>query len=53
MGDTMKNNDELSKRFEDIRKILDIRNLNEIEYNTYILSFTGVLKVYIEDMKNH
>lgn len=30
---------------------IDIRNLNEIEYNTYILSFTGVLKVYIEDMK--
>ena len=27
----MKNNDELSKKFEDIRKILDIRNLNEYQ----------------------
>ena len=27
----MKNNDELSKRFEDIRNILDIRNLNEYQ----------------------
>ena len=39
----MKNNDELSKRFEDIRKILDIRNLNEYQ-NKCIENSVGLEK---------
>lgn len=39
----MKNNDELSKKFEDIRKILDIRNLNEYQ-NKCIENSVGLEK---------
>lgn len=30
---------------------IDIKSMNEVEYHTYILSFTNLLKSYTEDMK--
>ncbi|MCR1952913.1 hypothetical protein NSA50_18075 [Clostridium sp. DSM 100503] len=30
---------------------IDIKSMNEVEYHTYILSFTNLLQSYIEDMK--
>lgn len=39
--------------FLDILQIesIDIKSMNDIEYNTYILSFTNLLQSYTEDMK--
>ncbi|CAM2078665.1 MAG: hypothetical protein NSGCLCUN01_02866 [uncultured Clostridium sp.] len=39
--------------FLDILQIesIDIKSMNDVEYNTYILSFTNLLQSYTEDMK--